>query len=319
MQDMKRNVFMLMMAVLTLLSLGLWTPDLSRADVESRYLQAPDDLRTVGAWRLHVRDSGPRQAPVVVFLHGFGASLHTWDAWSSGLMKTHRVIRLDLPGSGLSPPDPANDYSDARSLQLLVSLLNELGVTRASIVGHSMGGRIAWTFAAKHPERTDRLVLIAPDGFASEGFEYGKPPQVPVIMGLMRYVLPKSVLRMNLNSAYAHPDHLTDALTTRYHDLMRAPGAREAMLERLKQTVLQEPGPMLRQIKAPTLLVWGQADAMIPSSNARDYLQAIAGSRLQSWPGVGHLPQEEAAEVSLQAVADFLWIRPCEGFNAQGC
>jgi len=63
---------------------------------------------------------------------------------------------------------------------------------------------------------------------------------------------------------------------------------------------------MLRQIQAPTLLLWGEADAMIPLSNARDYLQAIAGSRLLSWPGVGHLPQEEAAEASLQALTDFL-------------
>ena len=78
------------------------------------------------------------------------------------------------------------------------------------------------------------------------------------------------------------------------------------MLDRLKQTVLEEPVPLLRQIKAPTLLVWGEADAMIPLSNAQDYLQAIQGSRLVSWPQVGHLPQEEAAEASQQAVAEFL-------------
>jgi pimeloyl-ACP methyl ester carboxylesterase len=111
---------------------------------------------------------------------------------------------------------------------------------------------------------------------------------------------------MSLKSAYAQPESLTDALTTRYHDLLLAPGARQAMLDRLKQTALQEPEPLLRQIKAPTLLVWGEADAMIPLSNAQDYLQEIQGSRLVSWPQVGHLPQEEAAEVSLQALVDFL-------------
>lgn len=297
---------MLALTVFAALSWVLWTPDLPRADLETRYLEEPADLRSVGPWRLHVRDSGPRQAPAVVLLHGFGASLQTWDAWAQALSQTHRVIRLDLPGSGLSPPDPANDYTDARSLQLLLSLLDELGVSRATMVGHSMGGRIAWTFAAKHPERTDRLVLMAPDGFASADFEYGKPMDVPASLSVMRHVLPKPLLRMSLQSAYAQPDHLSDALTTRYHDLLRAPGARPAMLERLKQTVLQEPEPMLRQIQAPTLLLWGEADAMIPLSHARDYLQAIAGSRLLSWPGVGHLPQEEAAEASLQAVVDFL-------------
>ncbi|WP_295519199.1 alpha/beta fold hydrolase [Limnohabitans sp. Rim8] len=303
---MKRLGLMLMLTVLALLTWGLWTPDLPRAELESRYLEARSDERTVGPWHLHLRDSGPRQAPAVVFLHGFGASLQTWDAWSPGLMKTHRVIRFDLPGSGLSPPDPANDYTDARSLQLLLHVLDDLGLSRATLVGHSMGGRIAWTFAAQHPERTERLVLVAPDGFASEGFEYGKPPQVPAIMGWMRHVLPQFVLRMNLKSAYAQADFLSDALTTRYHELLLAPGARGAMLERLKQTVLQDPVPLLRQIKAPTLLVWGEADAIIPSSNARDYLLAIEGSRLFLSPGAGHLPHEEAAEVSLQAVVDFL-------------
>jgi pimeloyl-ACP methyl ester carboxylesterase len=301
---------MLALTALTLLSLWLWTPDVPRASLEARYLAAPSDLRQVGLWQLHVRDSGPSKdlthAPAVVMLHGFGASLQTWDAWAEDLASSHRVIRIDLPGSGLSPPDPAHDYRDERSLQMLTALLDQLGLSRVSLVGHSMGGRIAWTFAAQHPERIDKLVLVAPDGYASFGFEYGKPTDVPATLGLMRHVLPKPLLRMNLQAAYARPESLTDAVTTRYHDLILAPGARQAMLDRLQQTVLQEPGPLLRQIKAPTLLVWGEADAMIPFANARDYLHAIAGSRLVSWPQVGHLPQEEAAEQSLKAVADFL-------------
>ena len=303
---MTKGAMVLLLAALSLLSMWLWTPDLPRAELQERYLAAPADMRTLGPWRLHVRDSGPRDAPAVVLLHGFGSSLHTWDAWAQGLSGTHRVIRLDWPGSGLSPPDPDNDYTDARSLQLLLRLLDELGVQRASWVGHSMGGRIAWTLAARHPERTDRLVLVAPDGFASFGFVYGQPMPVPASWSLMRHVLPQAVLRMTLQSAYAQPQSLTDALITRYHELLRAPGARQAMLERLRQTVLQEPLPLLAQIQAPTLLVWGEQDAMIPFSHAQDYLQAIAGSRLAALAATGHLPQEEAAQASLQAVAAFL-------------
>ena len=303
---MKRLTGVMVLTALTLLSLWLWTPDVPRATLEARYLDNPADLRSVGPWQLHVRQSGPPDAPAVVLLHGFGSSLHTWDVWAKGLATTHRVVRIDLPGSGLSPPDPAHDYRDERSLDMLIALMDSLGLQRTSLVGHSMGGRIAWTFAAKFPERVDKLVLVAPDGFASFGFEYGKPMEVPATLGLMRHVLPKPLLRMNLKSAYARPEALSDVVTTRYLDLILAPGARQAMLDRLRQTVLQEPLPWLRQIKAPTLLVWGEADAMIPVSNAQDYLQALQGSRLVSWPQVGHLPQEEAAELSLKAVADFL-------------
>jgi pimeloyl-ACP methyl ester carboxylesterase len=292
--------------LLALLGFWLWTPDRSRAELEARYLATPADMLELAGWHLHVRDSGPRDAPAVILIHGFGSSLQTWDAWAAGLSRRHRVIRFDLPGSGLSLPDPAADYTDARSIALLLALMDRLGLQRASIVGHSIGGRIAWTFAARHPERVDRLVLVSPDGFASPGFAYGQAPEVPKALGLMRYVLPKPLLRMNLEPAYAHPGMVSDALLDRYDDLMRAPGARQAMLDRMRQTVLVDPLPLLATIRAPTLLVWGERDAMIPFANSADYLKALPDARLVSIAGSGHLPQEEAAAESLAAVEAFL-------------
>lgn len=295
-----------LLLVCTLLALWLWTPDESRALLALRYLAAPGDLLQVKDWRLHLRESGPKDAPAVVLIHGFGASLHTWEPWAQALSADFRVIRFDLPGSGLSEPDPAGDYSDARSLALLTAILDQLGINRAHLVGHSIGGRIAWTFAARHPGRISRLVLIAPDGFASPGFEYGKPAAVPALLGVMRYVLPKPLLRMNLAPAYANPEVLTDELTTRYHDLMRAPGARDALLARLQQTVLLDPVPLLKSIQAPTLLVWGERDEMIPFANSAEYLTAVPDIRRVAVPGVGHLPQEEAPLASIEVVHSFL-------------
>ena len=289
-----------------LLAWWLWTADRDRSLLEARYLATPSDMMQLAGWRLHVRDSGPHDASAVVLIHGFGASLQTWDAWADGLSRKHRVIRFDLPGSGLSLPDPAADYTDARSIELLLALMDHLGLPRASIAGHSIGGRIAWTFAATHPDRVDRLVLVAPDGFASPGFEYGKAPEVPSVLGLMRYVLPKPLLRMNLKPAYANPAFLDDALLDRYYDLILAPGARQAMLDRMRQTVLVDPRPLLAAIRVPTLLVWGERDAMIPFANSNDYLKTLPDARLVSFPAAGHLPQEEAAADSLAAVEAFL-------------
>jgi pimeloyl-ACP methyl ester carboxylesterase len=291
---------------LVVLGWWLWTPDLDRGRLEARYLAAPGDMVTVAGWRLHLRDTGRRDATPVILLHGFGSSLETWDAWAEALARTHRVIRFDLPGNGLSPPDPAADYSDARSIELLLAVMGERGIQRASLVGHSIGGRIAWRFAAAHPERVDRLVLVSPDGFASPGFAYGKAPDVPRLLGLMRYVLPKPLLRMNLAPAYADPNRVTDDLVGRYHDFLRAPGARQALLDRMRQTVLVDPQPLLAAIRAPTLLVWGESDAMIPIANSADYLKALPDARLARFPGAGHLPQEEAAAASLAAVSAFL-------------
>jgi pimeloyl-ACP methyl ester carboxylesterase len=184
-----------------------------------------------------------------------------------------------------------------------------LNVSRASLGGNSIGGRIAWTFAAQHPERVDKLVLVSPDGFASPGFEYGKTPQVPATVKLMRYVLPKPLLRMSLSPAYANPAALTDELTTRYHDLMLGAGSRDAMIARMEQTVLVEPVPLLKKITAPTLLLWGEQDALIPFGNSADYLKAIPRVTLVPLPGIGHLPHEEAPEQTIAPVRAFLLDR----------
>ncbi|CAL1692803.1 2-succinyl-6-hydroxy-2,4-cyclohexadiene-1-carboxylate synthase [Brevundimonas subvibrioides] len=297
---------------LGLLGLGAWlyAPDKSRADLEPLYLARPDDMIEVAGTRLHVRDTGPRDAPAVILIHGFGSSLHTWEPWAAALDDDLRVIRLDLPGSGLSPPDPTGNYGDDRVIALVLAMMDRLGVQRAAFVGNSVGGRLAWTMAAEHPDRVERLVLVSPDGFASPGFEYGKAPDVPFIMQAMRYVLPRGMLKSNIAVGYANPTALTEPTVTRYRDLMLAPGARQAMLDRMEQTVLRDPVPMLGQITAPVLLVWGEEDGMIPFSNAADYQRALSDVRLVSFPELGHLPQEEAPMRSLPPVRDFLRDAP---------
>ncbi len=284
----------------------LWTPDKRLVTLEAKYLRSPHDLIEIAGTRLHVRDDGPKTAPAIIMIHGFGSSLQTWEPWARLLDPKFRVIRFDLPGSGLSSPDPRGDYTDARTIQILLALMDRLGIARASLIGNSIGGRIAWTFAADHPDRVDKLVLISPDGFASPGFEYGQAPKVPATLGLMRYVLPKALLRASLKPAYGDPSALTDQTVNRYYDLMLAPGVRQALLARMKETVLVDPRPLLGRIKAPVLLLWGERDGMIPFSNAQAYLQNLPDARLAALPALGHVPQEEAPGASIGPVQAFL-------------
>jgi pimeloyl-ACP methyl ester carboxylesterase len=256
--------------------------------------------------RFHLRQTGPIDAPAVLMLHGFGSSLHTWEPWAEALSGRYRSIRLDLPGFGLTEPDPTGDYSDERAMRLLAALMDRLSIPRAALIGHSMGGKLAWMFAAQHPDRVSKLILIAPDGFESEGFEYGKKAKVPMLLRLLPYMLPSFMVRMNLAPAYGDPSRLSDDALTRYRDMMLAPGSRRAMLARMEQVELQPPAPMLSRIKAPTLLLWGEKDAMIPVGNASDYSKSLADSRLVTLPQIGHLPHEEAAEQALIPVLAFL-------------
>ena len=298
----------LLLAALGLIGGGAWlyTPDKPRAALEAIYAQPPSAFVTVLGLRVHVRDTGPRDGRTVILLHGLGSSLHTWEPWASTLSQRFRVIRFDLPGFGLTGPDPSGDYGDARSVAVLAALMDALAVPRASLIGNSMGGKLAWQFAAAYPDRVDKLVLISPDGYASPGFEYGKKPDVPVVARVLPYTLPRFLLRMNLTPAYADPSRLTDATVARYYDLMLAPGVRRALLDRTEQVMLEPPEPRLRAITAPALLVWGEKDGLIPFANAQDYLKAIPDVRLVSFPDLGHVPQEEDPAQSLVPVEAFL-------------
>ena len=288
----------------------LYTPDKKQADLEATYTNAASTFLNVAGVRLHMRDTGPRDAEALILLHGFGSSLHTWEPWAETLSEDYRVIRFDLPGFALTGSDPTNDYSDARGIEILTALMDQLGLADATIIGNSIGGRLAWMFAVAQPDRVAKLVLISPDGFASPGFEYGKQAEVPASINLMRYFLPAPLVKMSLAPAYADPSRMTDEMVTRYHDLMLGPDVRSAMIARLEQVRLQDPEPLLTKIEAPTLLMWGVKDAMIPVSNAEDYTRLLPNSTLVTFPNLGHVPHEESPGESLAALQKFLALHP---------
>lgn len=284
----------------------LWNPDADRATLEARHAAPPSGFVTVDGVRFHIRDTGRGDGTPVLLLHGFGSSLHTWEDWARLMEGTRRVIRIDLPGFGLTGTDPSGDYSDMRAVALLAGLLDSLGVARADVIGSSMGGRIAWRFAAERPERVRRLVLMAPDGFASAGFTYDRPAGVPPMMRALPYTLPMPLLRAGVAPAYADQRALTPEVLERYRDMMLAPGVRRAILDRMRTHVLVPPEPFLRRIEAPVLLLWGAEDRMVPAPHAADYTRELRDSRTVTLPGLGHVPMEEDPARSVAPVLEFL-------------
>lgn len=303
-----RRFALLLLALLGLGGWWLFTPDAPRAVLEARHAAPPSQFVEVAGLRLHLRDTGPRDAPAVILLHGFASSLHTWEEVAQGLAPAFRVIRFDLPGFGLTGADPTGDYTDARAHAVILAIMARLGLERAALVGSSMGGRIAWSFAAAHPGRVTRLVLMAPDGFASPGIGYDQPPRVPPLLRLLPYTLPESMLRGTLTPAYGDPAVLTDAIFRRYRDMMLAPGVRQAILDRVGQHVLVRPEPLLARITIPVLLLWGDQDRLVPVTNAQDYLRALPDARLVVLPGIGHVPMEEVPAETTRLLREFLAV-----------
>jgi pimeloyl-ACP methyl ester carboxylesterase len=286
--------------------LGLWTPDIELSELKLRYGATAQNFLTVDGLEMHYKDTGPRDATVLLLLHGFGSSLQTWDIWSAQLEQHYRVIRLDLPGFGLTGPSPVHDYSEQNDVSTLSNFVDKLGLSRFSLVGHSMGGKMAWGLAALMPERVEALILMAPDGYPQIKDIGKKPYEMPAIMGVMRFCLPKILVRKSIEPAFFDASVLSDSLVDRYYDMLRAPGVRAAILDRANQTIYTDPVSRLKKITAPTLLIWGEADQMIPSSNAKSYTEVLSKSQTVLLPRLGHLLQEEQPEKALEKVIEFL-------------
>jgi pimeloyl-ACP methyl ester carboxylesterase len=293
-------------AFLAIVLSGFWTPDLDRAELEKRYAASSPQNIDIDGLKVHYKETGPLGAPALLLLHGFGSSLQAWDDWSVNLEQKYRVIRLDLPGFGLTGASPDHDYSEEKDLAILTHFADKLGLDKFSVIGHSMGGKMAWSLAAAQPDRVQALVLMAPDGFPETKDIGTKPYEVPAIMGVIQYFLPKYLVRKSIEPAFANSAALNEALVNRYFDMLRAPGVRGAILDRSNQTIYSDPVPRLKAIKAPTLLIWGEQDQMIPSSNAQSYAGVLLNSTTVLVPQLGHLLQEEQPEKGLAFVMEFL-------------
>jgi pimeloyl-ACP methyl ester carboxylesterase len=284
-------------------------PDIPLEALLPEYGAPPSKFVEIEGMRIHYRDEGA--GPPLVMLHGFGSSLFTWDRWVRQLAGTRRLIRLDLPGFGLTGPAPDGDYRAERYVRVVAALLDSLGVERSDIAGNSMGGRTALTFALEHPERVRKLILVDAGGFAPM-----PPPMVyrlaqTPILGrlLLLHVTPRFVVRRNLETVYGDPSRLTNAVVDRYQAMTLRAGNRGAMLARMTGP----PDPLLAdrlgELKLPVLIQWGQLDGWVPLSNAYGFQRGIAGAQLRVYPGAGHVSMEEIPEATARDADAFLGPR----------
>jgi len=313
---MKRTARILAGTVLALAVLlgGLiayhWAPDRPVSALVARWAPPPSQFVAIDGLQAHLRDEGPRDDPTpIVLLHGTSASLHTWDGWVAALLPRHRVVRLDLPGFGLTGPAPDDDYSMGRYVEFIASALDTLGIEQCVIAGNSFGGWISWETALAHPDRIKGLVLVDAAGYPlqSESVPIGfRLANVPVLNRVMESVLPRGIVESSLRNTYGDPSRVTPELVDRYYELTLREGNRRALAQRFAAgRGTTEPG-RIRSLRLPTLILWGDRDRLIPPSYAERFHRDIAGSELVMFPGLGHVPQEEDPAATVAAVLAFL-------------
>lgn len=278
-------------------------PDRPAARLKERYTNETSEFVEVGGANVHYRDEGPRDAPVLVALHGTYSSLHTWQGWVDQFGDNVRVVRLTLPGFGLTGPPEGGEYDIPYYTDFLVSFLDELGLHEVALAGSSLGGAISWRFAAKHPDRVERLLLLdaGRQQLLPEAAEALLTPGVDMVP---RYLTPRTAVRAMLRDAYGDTSELSREMVKRYHDLMLRSGNRRAVIE-LARTATAAPFDPT-EVPVPTLVQWGEQDDWLPPELGEQFADEIPDATLQTYPGVGHVVMEEAPEPTARDALAFL-------------
>lgn len=254
------------------------------------------------------------QGPPLILVHGLGGTLWNWEHQQVALSASHRVITLDLIGSGYSDK-PDIEYHPDQLVEFLRGFMDALDIGRGSLVGNSMGAGVVSGMALTHPSRVDRLVLIGglPRGVREKlGDTYLKTAvetRVPVWMVKVgNWLTGRGTTRAVLSEIVHDQRLLTPAVIERSYRNRQRPGLIPPLIKLSRNLDLWEQGyaSRLQEIRQPSLVVWGAEDRVFSPDVGRQLHETIPGSRFELVPEAGHMPQWERPEVVNALLLDFL-------------
>jgi pimeloyl-ACP methyl ester carboxylesterase len=304
-----KKVFLPLLLILVALLAVLYRADIPADEIEKIYADSTSHFMDIMGMRVHYRLEGdPADSIPLVLIHGTSSSLHTWDSIVPALRTNRRILRMDMPGFGLTGPSPDQVYSMEGYHLFLDSLFERLDIRQCVLGGNSLGGLIAWTYALHDSNRIKGLVLIDALGYP-KGKEEGnigfRVAAMPGIGRVLSKFTPKILIKKSLEGSYGNPDRINEALVNRYFDILLREGNRGAMIEMFGS---RRPAPYekIASIRKPTLIIWGDQDRLIDVSNAYRFQRDIAASSLLVIPGSGHVPMEESPREVMRAIREFL-------------
>lgn len=281
--------------------------ELSVAELAPAYAGGASQFLELEAATVHYRDEGA--GPVLVLLHGTASSLHTWDGWARELGGDFRLVRLDLPGFGLTGPFRHRDYGTERYLELLDAFLGRLGIEKCFMAGNSLGGYFTWRYALYRPGRVEKLVLIDATGYPD--MPHGGTldlAKVPVLKTLLLRITPRFLFARALREVYADDSKVVPELVDRHFRLTLRAGNRQALADRM---AVPRDGNVERlgELRQPALVMWGEQDAWVPVEWAHRFAADLPHAELVVYPDAGHVPMEEIPGPTARDARAFL-LRP---------
>jgi pimeloyl-ACP methyl ester carboxylesterase len=307
-----RNVNLLRLlryAIFAWLGIWVWKNIYKEAPLEvisSKYGHSDATFVDVDGMQVYCRMVG--KGDPVLLLHNANSSNHTWTAWADSLSSRYRVIIPDLPGNGLTGPHPRGSYSLFMYTGFVDSLAQALELKQFHLAGNGLGGQIAWFYAAEHPEKIKKLILLDPPGFEQiESNIWDKFARTPLLNRVAWYLTPPSLLRLRLEHIYSDDHLVTDSLVQRHFDLTIRAGNRKAYTDRAAVTENSPPVlDLIKKITAPTLVMWGAEDALISPSHAYEFHKKLRNGELRIYNNTGHWPQEESPGETASDALSFL-------------
>ena len=259
---------------------------------------------------VHYQEAGEPGAPPMILIHGFAASNLVWSKVLLELAAGgFRVIAPDLLGYGYSDKPRTLDYTIPRQAEMIVGLMQRLGIARAILVGSSYGGAIAATVALDHPELVEKLILVG-------AVTNNKPTRYllmrlfgsPIIGDILSPLLVGSrrLLRVRMKRVYdRHAWVLDERRVDARHLPLRTRGAHRAVIRTVRRWDAERVSRDAHLLTVPTLLIWGDTDREVPLKDGERLRDEVPESRLIVFRDCGHLPQEEYPQAFVEVVAEF--------------
>ncbi len=281
-------------------------------------LADPDSLfLEIGDLTVHYKRRGQGE-PALLLLHGFLASTQSWRRIMPALAQDTMVVAFDRPAFGLTErplpgafPQGRNPYTTAAQIELIIALLDRLGIDKAVLVGHSAGGPLAAQVALAYPERAEALILIAPAIYTGGGTPAWIKPllSTPQARRLGPYLV-RRFLTGNLDRlvglAWHDPGRFTAADAEAYTRYTRIPNWDRALWEFTLAGGRAFPTARLAELSLPVLVLTGDDDRLVPTADSIRLAAELPQAGLVVIPACGHVPQEECPEATLAAITDFL-------------
>lgn len=302
----KAKVLITVLAVVLLLILAFFRTDLSPEELLEKYNVDGMSVIQIEGMPVHYVLEG--RGPALLLLHGTSSSLHTWDGWVETLSDSFRIIRVDLPGFGLTGPHPEADYSIDMFTRVLGVLMDSLQIDAYSVAGNSLGGYIAWNMAVAYPDAVEKVVLLDAVAYHQELDAEGlavksrghslafKLARNPFAAFMVRWITPRFLVKSSLQEVYYDDSKVSESLVDRYYHLLRRKGNRKAFIDNVQSRVPEGKEQHLPGLTAPVLIQWGMHDEWIDVSLAYWFEKVLPDNELIIYDKAGHVPMEEIPE-----------------------